>query len=184
LRRLFVAMPVESAPARRLDTLLDDLSQRDWPVRWARPGQWHLTLKFLGDVPEERCEAVGDAVRVAGEGTAPIPVSLGEAGAFPTRRRPRVLWMGLEAAAALELLQDRIERGMAGLGFAVDGKPWRPHVTLGRVRQGLSLPGDAVGSIDTPDDAAGLMDRIVLYESQLLPSGARHVPRLTVRFDI
>lgn len=181
--RLFVAVPVQGAPARRLDTLLEDLTQRDWPVRWARPGQWHLTLKFLGEVPDERCDAVGDAVREAGQGMAPIAVSLGEVGAFPARRRPRVLWVGLEAPAALELLQDRIERGMAGLGFPVDGKPWRAHVTLGRVREGASLRRDALDAISAPGDGAGLLDRIVLYESHLLPSGARHVPRLTLRFD-
>ncbi len=181
--RLFVAMPVNGGPARQLDTLLRDLTGRAWPVRWARPGQWHLTLKFLGEVPESHADAVGEVVGEAGQGTEPLPVSLGEVGAFPSRRRPRVLWVGLEAPPALELLQDRIQRGLAVLGFMVDGHPWRPHLTLGRVRQGASLPRDAVASIPAPDGAAGLMDRIVLYESQLLPTGARHVPRFTRRFD-
>lgn len=181
--RLFVAVPVEGAPARHLDTLLGDLTARDWPVRWARPGQWHLTLKFLGEVPDDRADAVGGAVQGAAQGTGPLPVSLDGVGAFPSRRRPRVLWVGLAAPPGLELLQDRVERGLAALGFPVNGDTWRPHLTLGRVRQGSSLARDAVDSIPDPDGVAGLLDRIVLYESHLLPTGARHVPRLTRRFD-
>ena len=71
-------------------------------------------------------------------------------GAFPTTTRPRILWLGLEAPPALELLQHRLERGGEDIGFPPEGAPFQPHVTLGRMREGHRLPH---ASLETADGA-------------------------------
>jgi RNA 2',3'-cyclic 3'-phosphodiesterase len=108
---------------------------------------------------------------------------LGELGAFPSRSRPRVLWVGVDAPPALELLQDRIERGCEAIGFPPEGAPFQPHITLGRVREGQRLPP---GGLD--DHAGGFEqvpfsgDELVLYESVLTTGGPRYESRLTLDF--
>jgi 2'-5' RNA ligase len=102
-------------------------------------------------------------------------------GAFPDHRRPRVLWLGLEAPPALELLKDRVERASEAIGFAPEGVPFRSHVTLGRLRDGQRLPPGAIERIAVePARSHFTVRQAVLYESELTPAGPRYSSRLTV----
>ncbi|MGH7657924.1 MAG: RNA 2',3'-cyclic phosphodiesterase [Gemmatimonadales bacterium] len=177
--RVFIAVPVSGAAALVLDGVVDDLAGHDWPVRWARPGQWHLTLKFLGETGSipipDIAAAVGDSVK----GTGEIPISLSEAGVFPPQGPERVLWVGLNAPPSLELMQNRLERACLELGFPTDGRPFRPHLTLGRVRRNGRLPEGAVNLVSIPPGAFTVADRVILFESIPAPGGAHHHPRFT-----
>ena len=104
-----------------------------------------MTLKFFGEVASERLDVITEALRFAAAGAGPLALRLGELGAFPSRSRPRILWVGVEAPPSLELLQDRIERGCEAIGFPPEGAPFQPHVTLGRVREGQRLPPRGLG---------------------------------------
>ena len=106
--RLFVALPIPSAARRAIGTLIEDLRRADGAVRWVAEDGIHLTLKFLGDVPEARVPEIGDALGQTTPGTQALPVTLTEAGGFPTLRHPRVIWLGLEGPPALELLAHRV----------------------------------------------------------------------------
>lgn len=179
--RLFAAIPVtEPARAEALG-FLGRLRQTDWPVRWVGDEGLHLTLKFFGEVASEREDVIAEALRFAAKGVLPLPLRLDHLGAFPSRRRPRILHLGLESTAALELLQDRIERGGEAIGFPPEGTPFNPHVTLGRIREGHRLP--ALG-LDEFDDAFERVwftgSRLVLYESILTPKGPRYEAQLTL----
>jgi hypothetical protein len=118
--RLFAGIPIVDEARREIVALLAHLRERDWPVRWVREEGLHLTLKFFGEVAPERLEVIEEAVRFAAQGTGALALGLDQLGAFPSAARPRVLWLGIAGPSALELLQDRLERGGA-LGGEADG---------------------------------------------------------------
>jgi RNA 2',3'-cyclic 3'-phosphodiesterase len=179
--RLFAGVPIPDPARGEILNLLTDLRRSDWPVRWVHDEGLHLTLKFFGEVGGERLDVITEALLFAATGAGPQALTLGELGAFPSRSRPRVLWIGVQAPPSLELLQDRIERGSEAIGFPPEGTPFQPHVTLGRVREGQRFPSHGL------DDHSGrcqplpfVAEELVLYESVLTTSGPRYEPRLTL----
>lgn len=110
---------------------LADLLHR---LHWTPPGNWHLTLRFLGDVPAPHCNEVADALRAIK--FAPVDLAVGRAGVFPARGAPRVLWLGLaQGAPECAALATAVNAALAPLGFAPEDRPLAPHLTLARVRQ-------------------------------------------------
>lgn len=156
------------------------------PIKWVRPEGIHVTLKFLGEVAEGREPEVRAALGRAVSGSRVLPLVVGGFGAFPDLERPRVIWAGLEAAPALELLQHRVEQGFGPLGFPPDGRPFRPHLTLGRAaRDARPRPCDGL-----EETLAALQHRettlvhaVDLMQSVLQSGGAayqiRHSERLS-----
>ena len=119
-------------------------SLRDLPgaPRWTAPERWHLTLLFLGTVPEERVPRLREALAAAVAGTAPMTLRFAGGGRFGSRRRPQVAWTGVEGdAAPLAELAGRLGRAARRLDLAVEDRPFRAHLTLGRWRPGA--PADA-----------------------------------------
>jgi 2'-5' RNA ligase len=107
-------------------------------IGWTRPEGIHLTLKFLGEIPETQIEALDGVVRQAASAVEPFALEARGLGAFPTPRAPRVLWLGLQgepdAMAALQRQQAEIEDGTANLGFQKEARAFTPHLTLARIR--------------------------------------------------
>lgn len=179
--RLFAAVPLPSPARDEVAGLLARLRARDFPVRWVSDEGLHLTLKFYGEVPAARLDIIGAAVREAGADAEPLPLRLAELGAFPSPARARVLWVGIEAPPELELLQDRLERRSDAIGFPPEGVPYRPHVTLGRVREGQRCRlSDVEAAGEAYERVPFLATDLVLYES--VPSGGRprYEPRVRV----
>jgi len=173
--RLFAAIPVGGEVETELRRWLERFRARGWAVRGVRDDGLHLTLKFLGEVSQDRLPAVEDAFVRACAGTPRLTLSAREFGAFPNPRRPRILWAGFDADPALELLAHRIEQQYQSLAFPVEGRAFRPHVTLGRVKEGAWLPGDVAAELEEVRPAATfLADRAVLFESRLGPGGAQY----------
>ena len=179
--RLFAGIPIVDEARREIVALLARLRESGWPVRWVHEEGLHLTLKFYGEVAPDRLEVIEEAVRFASQGAGPLALRLDALGAFPSAARPRVLWVGIDGPSALELLQDRLERGGEGIGFPPEGAPFRPHLTLGRVREGHRFPP---GGLDDFADAYArapfVGSHLVLYESVLTTKGPRYEPRLTL----
>ena len=179
--RLFAGIPIVDEARREIVALLARLRERDWPVRWVREEGLHLTLKFFGEVAPERFEVIEEAVRFAAQGTGALALGLDQLGAFPSAARPRVLWLGIAGPSALELLQDRLERGGEAIGFPPEGTPFQPHVTLGRVREGHRLPPRALDDFEEQYARVPFVgSRLVLYESVLTTGGPRYDSRLTL----
>jgi 2'-5' RNA ligase len=173
--RLFAAIPVVGEGRVQLEGVLARLSELGWPVRWVRPEQLHLTVKFLGEVEAARVAEVSEALAGASAGVRALAFGLRELGTFPGIPRARVVWAGLEAEPALELMVDRIERACHALGFPIEGRPFRPHVTLGRVLESGRLPREAGERLAAAAPTGNFVaDRLVLYHSRLGPGGPRY----------
>jgi 2'-5' RNA ligase len=182
--RLFAGMPMPEAARREIEALLEELRAADWPVRWVRAEGLHLTLKFYGEVAAERLEVIDESIRMAARGARAMALRLDALGAFPSAARPRVLWVGIDGPAALAALWERLEQGGEALGFAPEGTPFRPHVTLGRVREGQRLPPRALdGYQQRYERTAFVADRLVLYESVLTKQGPRYDERLALELE-
>jgi RNA 2',3'-cyclic 3'-phosphodiesterase len=179
--RLFAALPVPEPARSDVSRLLQRLRGGDWPVRWVHEDNVHLTLKFFGEVPPDRLDVIAEALQFAVPGTGPLDLSLAEPGVFPNLRRPRVVWLGVSAPAALELLQDRLERRAEAIGFPPEGAPYHPHLTLGRVREGHRLPEGALEQLHAGyQPLSFLVEQLVLYESIAGRGAPTYAPRLSL----
>lgn len=181
--RAFIAIRLPGDILQVLGAVAGELKPRvaDRAVTWVKPERMHLTLRFLGDTPVSQLEALSAALDVAAAQHRTFVLQLGQLGAFPTERRPRVIWVGLggetEAAAALQKALDAV---LVPLGWRPDSKKFSPHLTLGRVKREddrINLPwGKAV--VPT----AFTVSEIHLIESELRPNGplytVRHSSRL------
>jgi len=130
--RLFVALNVPKRERTRVYRAAAALREANLPIRWIDPDSYHLTLKFLGEVQTKRITAIEDIVEKVAQRTVPFDVSLGGFGAFPTIRKPRVVWLGIVASAELRCLKQDLEWGLADAGFEAETRAFHPHVTLGR----------------------------------------------------
>ncbi|HKK08374.1 MAG TPA: RNA 2',3'-cyclic phosphodiesterase [Gemmatimonadota bacterium] len=132
--RLFVAINLPEAVRRLIYDGTARLRETEMPARWVAPERIHLTLKFLGDVRDERREDAVAALREAASGYAPFDLALEGVGAFPSLRRPRVVWLGIAATLPLRALKHDVEHAYAQLGFERESRAFHPHLTLGRAR--------------------------------------------------
>lgn len=175
--RLFLAINFPAEVRESLWRSAQPLVRRGYPVKWVGAEQLHLSLKFLGEVPEERLPEITAASARAVQGARPITMTLGEGGfgVFPDLARPRVVWAAIAAEPALELLQHQVEATFAPLGFPSEGRPFRPHVTLGRATRNAS-PWDfhgleqALASLSFSQTV--LVDAVDLMHSTLQASGS------------
>lgn len=185
--RCFVAVPLPEHVRASVVALQDRLRLRlEDCVRWERRTNLHVTLKFLGDVPVSDLPAVTVVVQqVAAVSRASTLVSP-RADAFPSPKSPRVLVVCFDdPAGALAATVERLEQGLGRLGYHRERRRFRPHTTLGRVRQGrriLDLPTILAG-LDTSAVPEVPVEELVLYQSELSPSGAAHTALCRVPLD-
>lgn len=184
--RAFIAIDLSSEISHRLGEVTEQLQSRlkQVPVRWVPVENIHLTLKFLGDVSINNLEILKKVLSNEVSRHGPFEISVGELGAFPSQRRPRVIWVGVKAPPELIDVQRAIEAETARLGYAPDGRPFSPHLTLGRVSRNATyqdtrqisdvLAGYRVGYL-----GATRVESVLLYRSELRPGGAIYTPLAT-----
>lgn len=178
--RLFAAIPLPGAAHQTTARQLRELRALEWPVRWVREEGLHLTLKFFGEVTTDRLETIVEMLGYCVDRMMPMTMSVQQGGVFPFPSKPRILRLDVEAGPDLELLQDRIERGGERIGFPPEGRPFHPHITLGRVREGHRLPPDALARLEAiRPQPSFVADRVTLFESEPGPGG----PLYQVRAD-
>ncbi|HUF29345.1 MAG TPA: RNA 2',3'-cyclic phosphodiesterase [Gemmatimonadaceae bacterium] len=136
--RTFLALNLPPATREALFERTSALRAAAPGASWVAHDNLHLTLQFLGDVDDERLAAVAARLLEIAATHRRLLLDIGGAGAFPNLGRPRIVWMGVAPDPRLELLQHDLERGCESLGFPVEGRAFRPHITLGRIR--LALP--------------------------------------------
>jgi 2'-5' RNA ligase len=158
----------------------------DADVRWVDPAQFHLTLKFLGHVPDSDVPRIVAPLEQAAADAAPIAGVARGIGTFPTPRRPRVVWAGIAGGVEpLRRLAAGVEAALVPLGFAPEGRPFQAHVTIGRVRsaRGTAPLREAVETAAGVELGTWTVTEVVLYESRLRSTGAIYtaVARLPMR---
>ncbi len=177
--RAFIAINISPEIVQRLKAISKDLqaSLKGVPVRWVPVENIHITLKFLGDVSESNLDLLKEMIESETARHAQLEISAGELGAFPSIRRPRVLWVNVQAPPELITLQRAIDIETARLGYDREDRPFSPHLTLGRVSRNATS-GDAHRISEVLEAymlgyiGAARIREVVLYRSDLYPSGA------------
>lgn len=176
--RAFIAIELSAEARAVLADVVATLEQRIAPgvVKWVAPQRMHLTLRFLGDTPLAKLEEVAAAMDSVAQQQAPFALELDALGCFPDERRPRVIWVGVRGAVARATdLQRALDEALEGAGWEREKQPFRPHLTLGRVKdrkEKVALPwGAGVAPASIP------VHEIVLFESQLRREGPRYIAR-------
>ncbi len=174
--RLFIALNLPKKEKKRIHQAVAPLRDANLPVRWVEPEHYHVTLKFLGEVRPKTSDQVTAAIEEIAAKTEPFSVDVGGFGAFPTIRKPQVIWMGIDATPALRCLKQDVEWALTDLGFERETRAFHPHLTLGRADE------DGAGVFRGLDEMAaslayeGSFDvaTVDLMRSHLSKSGARY----------
>jgi 2'-5' RNA ligase len=170
--RLFLALALPDALRAALAELQTPAARG---VAWATPTQLHLTLRFVGEVPEARLAELDHTLGTIRVASFILP--LAGVGAFPPRGQPQVLWAGVQHAHPhLFQLRQQIDDRLLALGFDADLKTFHPHATLARLHRDAS-PGFAAEWLRRHREWEGPPFRATsfgLYTSQLTPTGALH----------
>ena len=195
--RSFIALPLPGEVQAALGQVATALAPGCQGIKWVKPENIHLTLRFLGDTNPGKVAALGAGLDQIAAQRAPFPLRLGELGAFPNQRstsrvasaaaqmqlqgnlgglpnlhRPRVLWVGLEEQGGhLHQLQRAVEHLSHSLGWKRETQQFKPHLTLGRVREGGSVPQE----MPTVPPLEFQADHIELIESRLKPGGPQYL---------
>lgn len=171
LVRLFLGVPAPEP--QNLRALAAELRRNHADMRPVPDGSWHVTLRFLGQVrdPDAR-ERLMDAVSDAVSGRPALPCRLKGLGAFPQAGNARVAWVGVECDG-LGRLAERIASATALYGDPPEPKPFRAHVTVGRMKIGGDLSRD-VAEYHNTVFGQGAFDEVVLWASRLTPSGPHY----------
>jgi 2'-5' RNA ligase len=175
--RLFLAINLPAAERARIHEAAAPLRRARLPVRWVDVDALHLTLKFLGEVPDARKDAIVEAGDTVAARFAAFRLELGELGAFPRLSNPRVVWVGVRAPPELGGLASELDGAMATLGFPPEARPFSPHLTLGRAEREARAPDfRALGDLAADFPYAGSVEvrSVDLMRSHLSPRGARY----------
>ena len=173
--RCFIAIELPEETLQKLAAIQQQLIRSRSGVRWVKPGSIHLTLKFLGNILPAQVDDIAAAAALAVREEAPINLCAGGIGAFPSERKPRVIWVGLGGdIERLANIQAGLEKALEPLGFAREGRGFRPHLTLGRVRDRHRLQSliEAMSTLELPEFNSFDANEIILYKSDLRPTGA------------
>lgn len=182
--RLFIAIPLPADVRESLAVAVAALREQPSPAvppsgfKWVRPENYHVTLKFLGEVPADRLSAVEAACRAAAESLGPASMSVASLALHPASGTTRLIVGQMQGdTEAVQLLAHRLEDGMHTIGFPREGRPFWPHVTIARARTPLRMNAaqrsrwstDAAAHFATSPTFA--VNATELIESRLLPAG-------------
>jgi 2'-5' RNA ligase len=173
--RAFIAFELPADVLSALKEIQQQLNNFRFRVKWLRPENIHLTLKFLGEIESDRIDVIADSIFDAASGYDPLSLAAKGVGVFPGMKRPRVIWAGL--VGQIELLRDlqqKLDDRLAEAGLARERRPFRGHLTLGRFKGHVSLGEirQALEEFNHFETAAFSASHLVLFQSELRPEGA------------
>ena len=172
--RSFLAFSISGALKEKFKHILNDLQHARADVKWVKLENIHLTLKFLGSLEESTLDNVSSVLRERCRGFNPITSYLNEIGAFPDLRHPKIVWGALDDSnKEIQAIVDVLEGEFAKLGLAPEERPFKPHITIGRVKSSANLKNliQTIQQITFEDKIQQTFDKIVLYKSTLTSQG-------------
>jgi len=181
--RLFVAVRPPDDVLGAVEEVVAPARRAMVGPRWTTPDQWHVTLQFLGNVPDEQVTEISKALDSVSK-VQPFPARLGGGGAFPRVARGRVIWLGVVAGIeGMTGLAHAVNGALEPLGFAPEEREYHAHLTLAR----LKVAGDVAPAVESLGDGAVggafLVDEVILYRSRPSRSGARYEPVSTAPLE-
>jgi 2'-5' RNA ligase len=174
--RTFIAVDLPTGVKLQIGDIISPLRPLCRSIRWVRADGLHLTLKFLGQIPEERLPEIFTSLETALSEQPSFHFQLAGMGGFPNLRRPRVLWIGLQAGGEqLQGLSRRVEDALIPRGFPPEKRPFSPHLTIGRVRspRGIQVVLEKLPRIEYASEPIAA-DAVKVMKSQLKPTGAEY----------
>jgi 2'-5' RNA ligase len=183
--RCFVAIELPEEVKSTLSEMQEELKKLGADIRWIKPDNIHLTLKFLGHIKEESIEKITDTMKTVSGGHRSFNIFIRGIGIFPNITSPRVLWVGIDNNNPLMSLQKDIENSLSLIGLDKEKKPFTAHLTLGRFRsrKGKEILLDAVQKRKNDGFGELMVSKISLMKSDLHPSGARYTKLSELSFQ-
>jgi 2'-5' RNA ligase len=168
MKRLFLAIAThegldETAP-QILKKLKINADQRQLDIRWTPPGNYHVTLVFLGNTEENKIEEIEKITQEVAEKIPPFPLKISDVGAFPDEFSSRVLFFGVQNSKRLRFLQSELQEKISNHGYNLDSREYSPHLTIGRLRNPHKTR-DMISPFVRKQIAKIQVTEIVLYES-------------------
>lgn len=182
--RSFLAIEVPEIILKKIGQVQEDLKSSHADVRWVSPEKIHLTLRFFGNVDESRIEPIVQSIRGPIQSTSPFSVSVKGIGVFPHLRNPRVIWIGLlDEKKVLVSFQERVGTELEKIGYEPEDRPFQAHLTLGRVKSSRGKEGliERVERCKETEIGDFQVDRVVLFRSDLRPTGPIYTPLREIR---
>jgi 2'-5' RNA ligase len=185
--RLFVALDIDDSIRGRISRFLDGVRGFAPDARWVRPESLHVTLKFIGEKPDEDVEQIKQALERIETGT--IELSVHGYGFFPGARAPRVFWVGIETGSNLTSLAAAVDETRAPLRIPKEEHVFSPHLTLARGAGGSGSPRkqksdrpnhsfqhlhEKLSALPAPEFGTMTAREFFLYRSQLSPRGSKY----------
>lgn len=176
--RAFIAIELPSHIQKELAKIEEELKQADADVKWVKPGNLHLTLKFLGEIDEKKAQQISDLLKEITRNTPSFELTLTRVGAFPKKQYPRVIWVEAENHLPLVKIFEELEKQLLKLGFAKESRPFQSHITLGRLRSPKNRQGliEKLNLIAASEEKF-LVQSLVLFKSTLTAAGPIYEPR-------
>jgi 2'-5' RNA ligase len=170
--RTFIALEIKENIKELLAEVQHKIGSEIGGIKWVKPNNMHLTLKFLGSTREDKIEDISDILINTAGNLNSFNVSVSGLGAFPSSHNPKVIWAGLKADDVLYKLQKDIDISLESLGFAKEKRPFSPHLTIGRVRDSRTKKNlrDAFEQARA-EPGSFEAENITFYKSGLLPKG-------------
>lgn len=187
--RLFIAVNLPEGVKSALGSVIGELRKLPSDAKWVESKNLHLTVQFLGNVAEDRVPDVVAALKRSADGIVPFRLDFAGVGAFPSKYRPRVLWVGVSGeTGALSHLHSRVQQEMGGLGFKPEKRRFSPHLTLARVRSPMGFPAvmEKAEELARVNGIFGTakISSVELMLSELSPKGPRYFVMAGVPFMV
>jgi 2'-5' RNA ligase len=180
VKRTFIAIKIH--PSEKLRAILDYFKQAlsGEKIKWVDPENMHITIAFLGDTDENVIPVISEIIRKISLGFPPVELIFRGTGIFRNLRDPKVIWIGTETNPVLQNIKMQIDNELSGFGFKKEGREFRPHLTLGRIKwvKNLTTLEEAIDQYKDQEVQRALINGLIFYESILKPEGPLYLPIL------
>jgi 2'-5' RNA ligase len=175
--RSFIAAEIDPAIQAKILQIIITLKQKIHEgVKWVSDQNIHLTLKFFGDIEQDKLTLLSDALQTTLVSFSPITIELAGIGAFPDNKRPRVVWVGIKDSPALMKMTSAIEELAVKTGVKAEERAYSAHITLGRVAKNadyldIMKVGEAISSLKVSEIGTQIIHELVIFRSDLQHEG-------------
>jgi len=174
--RSFIAINLDDSLRNEIDRATAGLKSGNCDVKWVPPANLHITLKFLGEIPEDTVTELKETLLSIASHHESFAFNLKGVGIFPDKKRPRVIWIDLLESEKLIKLQKEVENSLLTIGFNKEDRPFSPHLTIGRIRSSAGKESllRAVETLKDKDFGNIGVNKVSLMKSDLKPGGAQY----------